>query len=246
MNSSDGRMISFAFSGGWLHHSTSGWVFDGAWINKVSPRSMTEWFTIKEAIGLIDKGYQPNGHITEIANHHSSSGIGLAHVGKKENHWNIDLWNIYLDKTINTSYFRLEYMKNKWQYGLIYTFQSPLLYQEGLNYDNRYIQPDEKGRVLSLMGQYCVHNTSIQIAYSRAFNSGRFLFPKELGRDQFYTSMSRSRLNGLGDIHVFKTGLEHGWKNLIVNLDAATLLGTDMKNLKYNKYKMADNTNYIL
>lgn len=38
---------------------------------------------------------------------------------------------------------------------------------------------------------------------THAFDTGRFLFPKELGRDQFFTSIPRSRLEGLGGVDVY-------------------------------------------
>ena len=78
--------------------------------------------------------------------------------------------------------------------------------------------------------------------YNRITAEGRYLFPREWGRDPFFTFMPRERNEGLGDVHAFvmkienqnksslfqKSGFAFGYFNL-----------PDVKNYALNKYGMA-------
>lgn len=242
LNESDGRMKPFAFQGSWLHHSIKNdqWIIDAGWFHKVSPRSMTEWFPMDEAIGMTDNGFQPDGTKAKYAHHIASKGIGSAHLGKKSEFWKLNFWNVYLDKVINTSWAQVEYSRAHWFLGAVWSYQIQLQNQQQLAYENRYVQPDENGQVLSLAGKYKEGATELKITYSRSFKTGRYLFPKELGRDQFYTSMPRNRIEGIGDANILGIGLQHHWKHLFINIDASTSFGIDPEDLTFNKYGIDD------
>ncbi|MCD8540471.1 MAG: OprD family outer membrane porin, partial [Leadbetterella sp.] len=177
LNKSDGRMKPFAFQGAWVHHHHKGNTLDVGWIHKVSPRSMNEWYGIQEAIGLTDNGLQPDGTPAGYHRAAHSAGIGTLRWGMKRDHWHLDMWNLYLDKINNSTWMQLELHKGHWMLGSIYSFQAPLAYQKTLEYGKRYVQPDERGRVLSLAGTYRQNGWQFKSAYSRAFATGRYLFP---------------------------------------------------------------------
>ena len=240
LNKSDGRMKPFAFQGGWVHHKDEQFQANVAWIHKVSPRSMTEWFPMGDVIGFADNGYLPNGEKADYEETTHSQGLAIVHLGRKFKNINVNFWNFHLDKFINTSWLQLEYSKQHWQAGMIYSYQIPHPNQKELAYENRYIQPSEKGQVASFMLKYKTQASQIRVAYSKSFESGRYLFPKELGRDQFYTSMSRSRIEGLGGVDVFAIGYQHNWKHLFLNIDATTTHGAVTGDYELNKYNVDD------
>ena len=70
-------MKPFAFQGAWLHHKDEKLQADVAWIHRVSPRSMTEWFSMEEAIGLTDNGYLPNGEKAAYEGTTHSQGLAM-------------------------------------------------------------------------------------------------------------------------------------------------------------------------
>ncbi len=242
LNKSDGRMKPFAFQGGWLRHVAreGKWTVDAAWLHRFSPRSMTEWYPLEETIGLTDNGFQPDGTKAEYAEHISSKGVAIAHLGKKSERWVVDMWNIHLDRMINTSWAQVEYSARQWTFGAIWSYQVPLKFQKRLPYENRYVQPDENGQVLSLVGKRRYMDTSFKLAYTRAFDTGRYLFPRELGRDQFYTSIPRSRMDGLGDLHIANVGIRHRWRNLFFELEASASFGAGVGEPSFNKYNVDD------
>lgn len=240
VNKSDGRMKPFAFQGGWIQQQWDSTLIDGGWIHKVSPRSMTEWFSNTELFGWNDNGWQPDGSKAAYLHHTPSAGIGIVHIGQAHKHWKADAWNVYTDKLINTTWAQLEYHNQHWKSGLIYAYQIPHNYQQKVEYNERYTQPDENGQVLSAMVQYETNGWGFKTAYTHAFASGRFLTPRELGRDQFYTSMPRSRLDGLGNTDMYATGMYYHTKHFAVDVDGLTSNGIVADNARYNKYNLDD------
>lgn len=242
LNISDGRMIPFAFQGTWLRHTVpeGKWLVDAGWIHRASPRSTSQWNAFDKIIGMGSNGFQPNATKADYHGYTPSKGIGIIHFGKHNGIWHIDLWNLYLDKFINTSWFQLEYQKQDWHLGAIWSYQIPHNYQGRLVYGHRYVQPDENGQVLSLSANYKFKGAKLKAAYSKAFATGRYLFPRELGRDQFYTSMSRSRMEGYGDMDVLSLGFQQHWKNLFLNVDTSTSFGASTTENTFNKYNADD------
>jgi len=240
LNKSDGRMKPFAFQGAWSHHKNEKFQADIAWIHRVSPRSMTEWFSMEDAIGLTDNGYLPNGEKGDYEGTTHSQGLAIFHLGKVFKNLNANFWNFHFDKFINTSWVQLEYTKQNWQAGVIYSYQIPNSYQKKFAYENRYVQPNENGQVASFMLKYKKAASQIRAAYSKSFESGRYLFPRELGRDQFYTSMPRSRIEGLGGVDVVAISYQYHWNHLSFNLDAATTYGASIRKYELNKYNIDD------
>ena len=75
-------MKPFAFQGAWLHLKDEKFHADIAWIHRFSPRSMTEWFSMDEVIGLTDNGYLPNGEKADYKETTHSQGLAIVHLGK--------------------------------------------------------------------------------------------------------------------------------------------------------------------
>uniref|UniRef100_UPI00404AB914 hypothetical protein n=1 Tax=Fluviicola sp. TaxID=1917219 RepID=UPI00404AB914 len=69
---------------------------------------------------------------------------------------------------------------------------------------------------------------------------GRYLFPREWGRDPFFTFMPRERNEGFGDLHAVMVKFEY--KELVKNLNATVAFGyfalPDVTNYALNKYGM--------
>ncbi|AYN67603.1 hypothetical protein D1013_09620 [Euzebyella marina] len=111
-------------------------------------------------------------------------------------------------------------------------------FSKKLDYEARYIQPEEKGKVLSWRFAYHPEHWHFGAAYTKAFDTERFLFPKELGRDHFFTSIPRSRLEGLGDADVFTLSGDYDFniKGLTFGLEFTEVLGTRIDGFAFNKY----------
>lgn len=242
INSSDGRTSGYRFHG--LKTEITPWdktKFYAYWIQAVSPRSQSNWYQISTAFGSNSMGFQPNGALANYQNSTHSKGIGI--IGIKQNigqQLNVQAWNLHLDQVINTSWLQLDYQWNAWQLGAIYSFQIPASKQSKLPYNQRYVQPFENGQVASFKIAWQDPNFELGAFYTRAFDSGRYLFPRELGRDQFYTSFSRNRLEGFSNMEVFavKAKYRFNTENFLVGVSAASLNGVRVGALQNNKYNL--------
>lgn len=240
LNESDGRMKPFAFKGVWLHLENRRHKVNLSWLDRVSPRSTVEWYDFNEALGLVNNGIQPDGEPAHYHHKTSSRGIALMEYTFHRKRLKLQYDHWYLHRVFNTSMLQLEYHPDSWRFGLQYAYQVPDNYQEELSYEERYMQPDENGQVLSALAEYRNSGWLLKASYSRAFASGRFLFPRELGRDHFYTSIQRSRLDGFGDSNIYT--LQGGWnfnkRGVFLLTQFTGVYGPEIDNFKFNKYNL--------
>ncbi|KAF2519134.1 hypothetical protein E0W68_05015 [Flavobacterium salilacus subsp. salilacus] len=243
INKSDGRMKGFAFKGINCHIVVDSTLsVDVSGLNGVSPRSMTEWFKMHKAIGLVNNGYQPDGKYAAYEGYTATDMLAFIGVNKTLGRFNLNFWDTHIDDLLNTAWAEAFYHSKFFSAGIQYSYQIPYNTQKKLPYTNRYIQPGENGQVASIMLDYKYSGFETSVAYTKAFDSGRYLFPKEFGRDQFYTSMPRSRIEGFGNADVVKISLQYSLKEkgLTVGMDATGIDGPGAENYQFNKYGLDD------
>jgi hypothetical protein len=244
----DGRMKPFVYNGAWLevkeitqHHFYAGWLY------QLSPRGMTEWYPIHEAIGLLNNGYQPNGNKAHYQHHLSSAGLGVVgYEGRLADSLQIKAWNYYLDKINNTTWLQVDYQNNNWYAGLQYALQWVHPHQSTLHYDHRFQQPHEIANVLAAQLGYKFWNNRLNIsfAYAHSFGGGRFLFAREMGREDFYVSHARSWVEGYAQrsdylLHILYTPL-HQFKHLSIDGKLAWVDLPHAQDYQNNKYGKTD------
>lgn len=238
LNQAHGRMVPYAFQGFWLHHKEKNWGTELAWIHKISQRGTTEWYSWEDAFGQSGNGLQPNDERADYKNQYPTKGVAVLGINYKKDALSLNLWDFYIDKVINTAWIQLEYTVKNWQFGGIYSFQNPNEYNKKLEYKNRYVQPEERGQMLSLMAKYQLNKSALQLSYTRSPDKGRYLFPRELGRDKFYTFMARSPLEGFSDMDIFLLGFTQNWKDLNLKLEGSSSRGFNSQNHTNNKYNL--------
>ena len=204
LNRRDGRMKAFVFEGIWNKWVASpSSTLQSGLITKVSPRSTTEFFTIREALGSQNMGYQPDGTRADYHEAAHARAIGmLGYEFRTESGLKLQAWDMYLDRVTNIAWLQADYNGGLGFAGIQAVAQRPLAHQADLDYSARYMQPDERGRVVATRVGLHSQNWEISANYLRSFSQGRFLFPREFGRERLYTSMPRSWMEGLGDTHV--------------------------------------------
>ncbi len=240
LNYSDGRMKPFAFKGAWGNFNpVAGHEVNLGWLTGVSPRSTTEWFDLHEGMGLFPNGLQPNGEPANYHTYYDPRGIGVLSYHFQHKDFGLNFYDLFLDDILNTVWIQTDYKLRELNLGIQYVYQSPLPYSKMLPYANRYVQPDENGQVLSSQLSWNHDSWWVGLAYTHAFDTGRFLFPKELGRDHFYTSISRSRLEGLGGVNVYALKGEYFISpDLRLGLEMQQLSGIEMGERGLNKYNV--------
>lgn len=236
----DGRMKAFVYEGFWseineLKHQklTLGWLYG------VSPRGMTEWFSINEAIGLISRGRNPDGTTPDYHGSWRSRGIGvLGYENRHPKGVRFQLWDFYMDQISNTIWAQMDIEHRDWFGGVQYVRQDPHRRQLSLSYDERYVQSNEHTNVVAFnIGRELGQGIKISGAYLHAFDTGRFLFPRELGRENFYVSQPRSWVDGFGDTDVYDLRLRYQAENSGLTADTRLAwIRPASDESKFNKY----------
>ncbi len=241
LNRSDGRMKPFAFKGTWLDLRLGERTgFTAAWLDRISPRSTVEWFDFNEGIGLTNNGFQPDGTEADYHARQESQGVAFVGLGQDMDDWRLQAYHWYIHHLNHTSWLELAYQKPNWNWGLQYSLQIPDGFQKELPYAQRFVQPGENGQVLSSRFSWTPGDWALRAAYTHAFSSGRYLFPRELGRDHFYTSIPRSRLEGFGDADVVTLKGEYRERlpGLSGCLTITHIWGPQTNSFVFNKYDL--------
>ncbi len=241
-NQSDGRMRPFAYRGLWVDFQIAKQhKIEYAWLTHVLVRSTANWFNFSDAIGLFSQGFQPNGEVANYANYIQSNGAGIINYNFENKQFVFDFYQFYIDQLMGISFFEFNYELKKVQAGLQYAYQFPLNRLKEIPYQNRYIQPDENAQVISTRISYDhLPHLKLTAAYSYSFATGRVLFPKELGRDWFYTSIARARMEGLGDTHalLFKGSYQWDQPNINLGFEFIQMHGPKPNQFQFNKYNI--------
>ena len=241
----DGRMKAFIYRGLWSEiNEFKHQKITLGWLNGVSPRGMTEWYDLNEAIGINNNGYH---NPDEKAHYHETSeikGIGvLGYENQLDNGLTVKLWNFWFQNMFNMNWLQADYKRKHLFAGVQYVHQRAANHQEELAFNERYIQPNETGNVFSTKVGYKNKGFSASAAYLHAFNTGRFLFPRELGREDFYVSQPRSWIDGFGDLDVLMFRFKYRpeakkWQNLTLDTRLSYTQTSDMDSTEFNKYKL--------
>lgn len=245
INFQDGRMRPTAVGGIWAEFNPKLHIkIEGGWIWRVSPRSTVRWYSVGESIGLYPRGLNPDGTTSGYPEHLKSKGIGL--LGLKHNigrNLKIQVWEQYVEQIFNTVFAQADYT-----YPLINGHKVLLGFQAvhqnalaaGGNNDASQTYFIKGGSSNSISTQMGWEKGAWQVlaAYTRITADGRFLTPREWGRESFYTFMPRERMEGSGDVHA--ATLKVNWKTPLKTVQIGVGYGhfylPDVKDVYLNKY----------
>ena len=244
----DGRMMAFMYQGIWnsIDLSSKVKMYNG-FINGVAPRGMTKWYSMNEAIGITNNGMLNDS--TKMNYRTAANTKGLLVNGFKitpVKALKIQVWNYYLLHMHNTLWTQVDFNTEKFGIGIQYVLQAADPYQRKLTSSQQYFNPDHLSHSIAFQLQYNF-NKKLQFRMAQLFitNDGRFQFPKELTRENFYTSIPRSWMDGLGNLSVSLAGLQFYpndklKKDLRFDLIAQYINSPDITDLRMNKYGTPD------
>ncbi len=214
INKQDTRMKPYVIRGIWAETMIMNRTrIAGAWFDKASPRSTTHWFSMKDAVGIYWQGYDINGDTAHYEGELNTSGIGLLGLESDIAGNDVEFWNYWFHNVSNTTFLQIERSlplsnKSALELGVQWVHQEALN-DGGNEYLNHgYHARDERSNVLSGRLKHKNKYWSYSANYTWISDEGRFLFPQELGREQFYTFMPRARHEGLGNTHAAALKLE--------------------------------------
>ncbi|MCS6929873.1 MAG: OprD family porin [Saprospiraceae bacterium] len=208
INHQDGRMRPTAESGAWLEWQKGrNLKVEGGWLWRISPRSTVRWYTVGESIGLYPRGINPDGSASGYSGNLKSKGVGLIGITLKPYpHLAVQLWNQYVEQIFNTVFLRADYQRplprgHRWIGGLMFLRQDALAHGGHAEPSKTYFPARGRSFAFSAQAGWQRGSWQAKIAYTRVTAHGRFLSPREWGREPFYTFLPRERIEGSGGSH---------------------------------------------
>lgn len=245
INLQDGRMRPTEVDGIWIDfNELKKTKINVGYLYGISPRSTMKYFRVGESIGIYPTGVNPDGTKSDYAGNLDSDGIYIVGI-QNESIKNLKtlLWNQYVENIFNSALFQMDYKYNlNPNTTMLFGFQT--IYQNALNFGGnenpRKTYFEKNGNSQTFGGRLGWQNKKIEITlnYNRITAKGRYLMPREWGRDPFYTFMARERNEGFGDVHAVMTKIQYTnpKKTFKSNLAVGYFDLPDVKNVALNKY----------
>lgn len=217
----------------------------GGWIFGFAPRSTVDWYTVAQTIGLYPAGTSTIGKKSGYIGNQTTAGIGFIWAKYAESGFKAQLYEQLTENIFNAAMIQAEYEPDKGSSlqpvaGVQFHIQNKIA--NGGNDDTllAYYEGQERASAISCRIGAVSHENTANLNFTRIFADGRFLMPREWGRDAFYTFLPRERNEGLGDIKAFSAQFEHKWpeERYTLMLGAAYYSLPDLKNTRLNKYGM--------
>ena len=245
INLQDGRMRATGVEGAWLEmgqiNSTR---IEGGWLYAVSPRSTVKWYNAGQSIGIYPGGVNPDGTASSYAHHIKSNGIavtGITTIIKKQ--LTLQVWNLWAENVFNTTLVQAEW---RWPLSNGSSFFSALQFirqtavATGGNADPAKTYFAKGQQSFSMGGRAGWKNKywEATLNTNRITAHGRYLLPREWGREPFFTYLPRERNEGTGDVYALMAKLDYQFPStgLKSSLAAGYYHLPDVKNHRLNKY----------
>ncbi len=246
INPQDGRMRPTLIQGLLADYRPSKKItLHFGYITLVSPRSTIAWSDVGNSIGIYGQGVNPNGSKSNYAGNLPQSEILF--LGGEYTFWKtnkLQLWNQLVSHIFNTTFLQYEgalaiNQRNQLIYGFQYIRQSSVDHGGNIDPNKTYMQKNSGSEVYGLrLGMNHENQWKFTLNYTRITEKGRYLMPREWGRDPFFTFMPRERNEGYGDVNAFTAVLSKnlGLEGLRTDLSYGHFYLPEISNTTLNKY----------
>lgn len=245
INLQDGRMHPTEVQGFWSEiNELKNIKIEAGYIFGISPRSTVKWYKVDESIGIYPVGVDESGSKSEYAGNLESKGIILAGITFKPlKHLKLQLWNQYTQNIFNITFFQADYNyqlndKNSLSAAVQVIRQDAIKEGGNSNPAKAYIQKGSKSLVFGARAGWKNNRWETDLNYTRISVHGKYLMPREWGRDPFFTFLPRERNEGFGDLNAYMMRLKYNIPAF--RLSASAAVGKydlpDINNYRLNKY----------
>ncbi|MFQ3576397.1 MAG: hypothetical protein SNJ77_08180 [Cytophagales bacterium] len=244
INPQDGRMRGTLEEGIWGEWNSNRKIqFEGGWIWAISPRSTVRWFSIGQSMGVYPAGLNSNGLPSKYPNNIYSDGIGIFSLKLKPKKWaDVQLWHYHVDNVFRINMAQVDFnfkldTINKIYLGLSLTHQNAIRHGGHPDQEKTYIEKGAQSLVASGRIGYVYKTWDINFNYTRITKQGKFLMPREWGRDPFFTFMPRERNEGYADLNASVFRIKKSWsKKSSLELSQGLFNLPDANDFSKNKY----------
>lgn len=252
LNEQDNRMRPNIFSALNLDYSWRNFEFQAAVIHAMTIRGTVDWYSVQNSFGVYPFGRSPYGVASEYKGNTTSKGIGLLGLKHKNKGFKTEAWNYFAENVFNLTFVQSEWEKHTekagtWVLGAQGFWQTAL--HDGGNLDNikAYISEGSNtwaggAKIQWTMNQFYTSFNTMHIS-----SGGRFLFPREWGREQFFASLPRERFEGNGGLEAYtlKMGYNLPKHHVKFDLGASAVRVPDINVVQLNKYGMPSYYHFV-
>jgi hypothetical protein len=250
INPQDGRMRPTGVEGVWLKTKKGNVKIDGGVLWGISPRSTVRWFNIGQSFGIYPQGVNEAGKPSNYRDHINSRFIGLIGITYPlSKQTKIQLWEQFTDQVFNTIMLQADQQfrgtDDNHYYAAAQTIVQHSLNNGGSpNPDHKYMQKGNSSFSFGARIGWKKKTEDISFNYTRITRHGRYLMPREWGRDPLFTFLPRERNEGFGDLNAWMLQYKKQFGKSGFQLQ--TGLGyyqlPDVLNTQLNKYGMPSYT----
>jgi hypothetical protein len=203
VNAQNGRLAPTSVEGMKVWFSTqSKWKLSAWGIAKMSVRGTSRWLGVGESIGVFPVARGIDGKPSQYAGNTQSDWIGIVEVDKKWDDLDLHISNTLVQNISTTGWAELqktwigEKTSNQWLVGIQGGFQAGI--GNGGNGDElfQYKNPNDRNWALSTRLGYSISKWQFNLNYTKIGGIGRWLSPREWGKDAWYTFIPRERNEG--------------------------------------------------
>lgn len=208
INRQDGRMRGTIEEGVWVElNEIKNVKIEGGWLWMISPRSTVNWYRFEDSYGVYPMGLNPDGSRADYAGNIKSDGNLLAGITWTKNRFlKVQAWNLYAENVFNAFLAQTDAElqtkdNSSWIAGLQYLREDGINSGGNENQQKTYFPKNGVSQIISGRLGWKKNNQELTLNYTRITADGRYLMPREWGRDPFYTFLPRERNDGVGDVH---------------------------------------------
>jgi hypothetical protein len=245
INLQDGRMRPTGVGGFWFElNEIKKTNIEGGWLNTISPRGTTKWFDVGESIGVYPVGVNTTGIKSQYANNLESKGVFLIgiHIDVSKN-LKLHGWDVFTENIFNTAMLQADFSMPVENTNRVFA-SAQVIRQDAVNSggnedaDKTYFEKGGKAITFSANAGWQNKQWNASINYSRITADGRYLMPREWGREPLFTFIPRERNEGFGDVHAIMAKVNYNIPKVrvITSLAAGYYKLPDVKDYRLNKY----------
>lgn len=247
LNENDNRMRPNIFNGLSAHyHKDHHLKLTSAWFISEAVRGTVHWYKMNHTIGIYDQGRNPLNDSLSYHDHISTKGVGVLGAEYENKGWELQAWNYTAENIFNLSFAQADYTLENDKVDYLFGVQG--LYQYALNHGGNenqaltYILADENTFAIGAQCGVAFGNNKITANYFGISDQGRYLFPREWGREKFYASQEREIFEGNGGLnaYVLKYKYDPERKPYFLAFGAGYIDQPNIDNVRLNKYAIDD------
>jgi hypothetical protein len=251
INLQDGRMRPTGVEGIWMEfNEVKNIKAEGGLLYSVSPRGTTKWYDIGKSIGVFSTGVNVDGTKSLYNNNINSKAVALLGINfKAGKNLNVLAWDVYTGNVFNTAMLQSDLVLPQKDSSTFFAAVQVIKQEaisNGGNADASKTYFEKGGSSLSFGAKAGWKNKAWEasINYNRITGHGRYLMPREWGREPFFTFLPRERNEGFGDVHALMGKISNALLKtaLKTSFAAGYYRLPDVKNHRLNKYGLPSYT----